>query len=146
MLEWFVPNSVMGPESLALLLFRIAIGTAFLLHGRRKLKHPTDWMQEEGAPPSPPQVQYFAALTEFSCGAGYLLGLFSPLAAIGMLLTMAGAILTVHIPKHNPFVNSPGKPSAESSIVYAAAAILLLVVGPGTYSVDQLWTSIAVSL
>jgi uncharacterized membrane protein YphA (DoxX/SURF4 family) len=60
-----------------------------------------------------------------------------------MMMMMAGAFLTVHLPAHNPFVDSPGKPSAESCIIYAAAAILLLLMGPGKYSVDQLWTSIA---
>jgi putative oxidoreductase len=141
-LKWFIPNPVQGTEALGLLLFRLVIGTAFLLHGRRKLKHPTNWMQLEGTPPAPPAVQFFAALAEFGSGTGYLLGLLSPLAAIGVLMTMTGAALKVHIPNHSPFVDSPGKPSAESSIIYAAAAILLLLMGPGKYSIDQLWTSV----
>jgi putative oxidoreductase len=140
MLNWFIPNPVQGTEALGLLLFRLVIGSAFLLHGRRKLKHPTNWMQLEGTPPGPPAVQFFAALVEFGSGTGYLLGLLSPLAALGMLMTMTGVFLEVHIPNHNPFVDSPGRPSAESSIIYAAAAILLLLMGPGKYAIDQLWT------
>jgi putative oxidoreductase len=143
MLEWFIPNPVQGAGALGLLLLRFVIGSGFLLHGRRKLKHPTSWMQEEGTRPSPPAIQFLAALIEFLSGIGYLLGLLSPLAAIGMLLMMAGAIFTVHIPEHNPLVDSPGRPSAESCIIYAAAAILLLLMGPGKYSIDQLWTSMA---
>jgi putative oxidoreductase len=143
MLRWFMPSPVQGPQALALLLFRLAVGSGFLLHGRRKLKHPTNWMQEEGTPPGPPAVQVFAALVEFGSGIGCLLGLLSPLAAIGMLLMMTGAAIKVHIPNHSPFVDSPGKPSAESCIIYMAAAILLLLMGPGKYSIDQLWTSMA---
>jgi putative oxidoreductase len=146
MLEWFVPSPLQGTGALGLLLFRLVIGSGFLLHGRRKLKNPTSWMQQEGTPPGPPAIQFLAALVEFLAGTGYLLGLLSPLAAIGMLLTMAGALLKVHIPNHNPFVDSPGRPSAESCIIYAAAAILLLLMGPGKYSVDQLWTSIVATI
>jgi putative oxidoreductase len=146
MLKWFIPNPVHGTEALGLLLFRLAIGSGFLLHGRRKLKHPTNWMQQEGTPPGPPAVQFFAALVEFGSGAGCLLGLLSPLAAIGMLMILTGAMLTVHIPNHSPFVDSPGKPSAESCIIYMAAAILLLLVGPGRYSIDQLWTSMVATV
>jgi putative oxidoreductase len=146
MLKWFIPNPVQGTPALGLLLFRLVIGSAFLLHGRRKLKTPTNWMQQEDTPPSPPAVQFFAALAEFGSGTGYLLGLLSPVAAIGMLMSMTGAMLKVHIPNHSPFVDSPGKPSAESSIIYAAAAILLLLMGPGKYSIDQLWTSMVLSL
>jgi putative oxidoreductase len=142
MLKWFIPSPLQGTHALGLLLFRLVIGSAFLLHGRRKLKHPRDWMQQEGTPPSPPAIQFVAALAEFGSGTGYLLGLFSPLAAIGILMSMTGAFLKVHIPNHSPFVDSPGKPSAESSIIYAAAAILLLLMGPGKYSIDQLWTSL----
>jgi putative oxidoreductase len=143
MLKWFIPNPIQGAEALGLLLFRLVIGGGFLLHGRRKLKTPTTWMQQEGTPPSPPAVQVLAALAEFGSGAGYLLGFLSPLAAIGMLMSMTGAFVKVHIPNHSPFVDSPGKPSAESSVIYAAAAILLLLMGPGKYSLDQLWTSAA---
>jgi putative oxidoreductase len=142
MLKWFIPNSVQGTEALGLLLFRLVVGSAFLLHGRRKLKHPTNWMQQEGTPPSPPAIQFVAALAEFGSGTGYLLGLLSPLVAIGMLMSMTEAFLKVHIPNRSPFVDSPGKPSFESSIIYAAAAILLLLMGPGKYSIDQLWTSL----
>jgi putative oxidoreductase len=143
MLKWFIPGPLQGTQALGLLLFRLVIGSAFLLHGRRKLKHPTNWMQQEETPPSPPAVQYVAALAEFGSGTGYLLGLLSPLAAIGMLMSMTGAALKVHIPNHSPFVDSPGKPSAESCVIYAAAAILLLLMGPGKYSIDQFWTAMA---
>jgi putative oxidoreductase len=143
MLKWFVPNVIQGTGAFGLLLFRLAIGSGFLLHGLRKLKQPTNWMQAEGAPARPPAIQFFAALTEFGCGIGYVLGFFSPFVAVGMLMTMTVAILTVQIPNHNPFVDSPGKPSAESTIIYAAAAMLLLLLGPGKYSADQLWTSMA---
>jgi putative oxidoreductase len=142
MLRLLTPPPVHGTGAIGLLLFRIVIGGGFVLHGLRKLKRPTTWMQAEGTPPDAPLVQYVAVLVEFGSGAGYLLGLFSPLAAIGMLMTMIGAIIKVHIPDRNPFVAAPGKPSAESCVVYAAAALLLLLVGPGEYSLDYLWMSI----
>jgi putative oxidoreductase len=143
MLEWFIPKPVPSFSAFGLLLFRLAIGSGFLLHGLRKLKNSTSWMQQEGTPPAPPAIQRFAAVVEFMSGIGSLLGLFSPLASIGILMIMTGALLRVHLPEHNPFVDSPGRPSAESCVIYMAAAALLLALGPGRYSVDQLWTSMA---
>ena len=142
MLRLLIPPFVHGTAAIGLLLFRIVIGGGFVLHSFRKLRRPTTWMQAEETPPDAPLVQFVAALIELGSGAGYLLGLFSPLAAIGMLMTMTGAIIKVHIPDRNPLVAAPGRPSAESCIVYAAAAVLLLLVGPGVYSADYLWTSI----
>jgi putative oxidoreductase len=144
MLRLLTPPLVHGTGAIGLLLFRIVIGGGFVLHGIRKLKHPTTWMQAEGTPPDGPLIQSVTALTEFGSGAAYLLGLFSPLAATGMLLTMIGAIIKVHIPKRSPFVAAPGQPSAESCVVYAAAALLLLLIGPGEYSLDHLWMSITI--
>jgi putative oxidoreductase len=142
MLRSWLPSFVHGAGAIGLLLFRIVIGGGFVLHSLRKLKHPASWMQAEGTPPDAPLVQSVAAFTEFGSGTGYVLGLFSPLAAVGMFMTMIGAIIKVHIPNHSPLVAPPGQPSAESCILYAAAALLLLLAGPGVYSLDHLWISV----
>jgi putative oxidoreductase len=50
---------------------------------------------------------------------------------------MVGALLLVHFPQGHPFV-SMGGPSYELAIVYLVAALSLIILGPGTWSVDAL--------
>jgi putative oxidoreductase len=136
------PQFVQGPGAIGLLLFRLILGTGFVLHSLPKLKHPTRWMEAEGTSPSNPALQVIAALTEFASGMGVLLGLFTPLACLGMFGTMIGAVVKVHIPQRHSFIGPPGTNTAESCVNYAAAALLLFLLGPGQYSIDKIWIGI----
>ena len=51
---------------------------------------------------------------------------------------MATAAAMVHIPKGDPFVNLKGGSSWELAAVYFAVAVAVLLVGPGTISLDHL--------
>jgi putative oxidoreductase len=142
MFNILLPQFVQGQGAIGLLLFRLVLGIGFVLHGWPKLKHPTRWMEAEGTPPSIPAVQLIAAFTEFSSGLGFLLGLFTPLACLGMLGTMIGAVVKVHLPQGHPFIGPPGTNTAESCVNYAAAASVVLLLGPGQYSMDRIWMGI----
>jgi len=137
-----LPQFVQGQGAIGLLLFRVILGTGFVLHSLPKLKHPTRWMEAEGTSPNIPAVQVIAAFTEFASGVGFFLGLFTPLACLGMLGTMIGAIVKVHIPQRHSFIGPPGANTAESCVTYTAAALLMLLLGPGQYSMDRIWTGI----
>jgi putative oxidoreductase len=128
------PAFVRGPGAVGLLLLRVVVGAAFILHGWPKIQNPTGWMGPDADMPG--ALQALAAVAEFGGGAALLLGLLTPLAALGIAGTMATAIYKVHL--NDPFVGAPGKPSKELAAVYLAAAVLFLLFGPGVLSLDAL--------
>ena len=136
MFRWY-PAFVRGPGAMGLLLLRVAMGAAFVLHGWPKVQRPLDWMG--AAAPVPGVLQALAAVAEFGGGIALILGLLTPLAALGIACTMATALGMVHVPMKHPFVAAaPGQPSGEPAVVYLAAALLFLLLGPGALSLDAL--------
>ena len=123
-------------QSLALLVFRLVFGAAFMLHGWPKLQHATTWMDMMGKG-TPAVIQATAAFAECGGGVAVLLGLFTPLASLGIVVTMIGALAMVHLPAGHPFV-SMGGPSYEPALFYFVSALWLMVSGPGDFSVDAL--------
>lgn len=125
-----------GPRAVALLLLRLVVGTAFVLHGWPKIQHPMNWMGPEA--PIPGFLQLLAAVSEFGGGLAWIFGALTPIFSLGILGTMAFATFMVHVRMGHPFVAAkPGGPSYESALGYLAIAVLLLVVGPGRLSVDS---------
>jgi putative oxidoreductase len=123
-----------GLGSVGLLILRVTVGTAFLFHGWPKIQTPTHWMPAGAAVPGP--LQAAAAVAEFGGGIGLILGLLTPLACLGIAGTMAFAIVMVHIRAGQPFVDPKGGPSWELAAAYLASVILILLIGPGRYSLD----------
>ncbi len=121
--------------SLGLLAFRLVVGSAFILHGLPKMQNAFTWM---GDGPIPGIVQALAAFSEFGGGIALLLGLLTPLASLGLIGTMLGALFLVHVPSGHPFVNSGEGPTYELALVYLAASLLLLLSSPGKFSLDYL--------
>lgn len=114
--------------SVALLLLRIIVGVAFILHGQGKIVNAFGWMGPDA--PVPGFLQALAALAEFGGGIALILGLLMPLASLGLVITMAVAAL-VHIQKGDGFVQG-----YELAAVYFFISLLFLLVGPGKYSAD----------
>lgn len=121
--------------STALLLLRLVVGAAFVLHGWGKIQNPMGWMGPQA--PVPGVFQLLAAIAEFGGGIGLILGLITPLAALGIACTMAVAVLTHLTVMKDPFVNATGGSSYELASVYLSISILLLMVGPGRFSLDS---------
>jgi putative oxidoreductase len=122
--------------STALLLVRLVMGVAFILHGWPKIQKPTSWMSSMPDPP-PGFLQALAAIFEVAGGALLALGLFTRAAALAIAAVMVGALALVHIPKGDPFV-SPGGPSSELASVYLAVSLLIAAMGAGAYSLDAI--------
>lgn len=118
--------------SLGLLIIRVVTGLAFIQHGWPKIQNPFGWMGP-GAP-MPGFLQALAALAEFGGGLAWILGLVTPLASLGILCTMAVAMWT-HIGRGDPWVGTGG-PSWELAFAYLTVAALLLLAGPGRFSLD----------
>lgn len=121
--------------STALLLLRLVAGVAFILHGWGKIQTPLTWM---GPGTVPGFLQLLAAVSEFGGGIAIILGLLTPLACLGNIFTMMGAIYFHAIVRGDPFV-SKGGGSYELATVYLVIFILLLISGPGAYSLDRVF-------
>ncbi len=139
MVRFIYPEFVRGRGAVGLLLLRVAVGAAFVFHGWYKITSPggmTAWMPPQA--PVPGFLQAAAALSEFLGGIGLVLGLLAPLASFFLSCTMIVAILTFHLPRHDPFVSPMGGESWELAAAYLAAALAVLLAGPGRLSLDYL--------
>ncbi len=133
------PRFVKGPGAFGLFVLRAVAGSAFVLHGSSKIRDPFHWMEAAQLPnPAPAVLQALAAVAEFGGGFALILGLFTPIAALGIAGTMVVALATVHLPHGDPFVGLPSKPSFETAAGYLAVMIVLLLLGPGALSFDFL--------
>lgn len=136
-MRWIFPRFLGGGSAVALLLVRLVMGAAMILHGWPKMQNPTGWMQAFGMPPAPAALQVMAALAEVGGGALLILGLLTPLAALAIIGQMIGALVIVHLPNGDPFVNASGA-SYELALVYLVLALQFLLIGPGKLSIDYL--------
>lgn len=118
--------------SLGLLVVRIAMGIAFILHGWPKIQNAFSWMGPDS--PIPGIFQGLAAFSEFAGGIALILGLFTSLNAIGLMITMTVAAF-YHISKGDPFVGHGG--SWELAGIYWTLSFLFLLTGPGYFSLDR---------
>jgi putative oxidoreductase len=86
----------------------------------------------------PGLLQACAALSEFGGGALWVLGLLTPLACLGLLVTMSVAVMT-HMGHGDPFVRMDGPgPAYELAAAYLSVSLLLLFAGPGRFSIDAI--------
>jgi putative oxidoreductase len=120
----------------ALLLLRLVAGLAFMFHGWGKIQHPFEWMGPDAFAPG--FLQGLAALSEFGGGLAWVLGLLTPLASLGIACTMTVALWFHAIQRGDPFVpTGPGVPAYELAALYFCLALLLIVLGPGRFSLDR---------
>lgn len=124
------PYSLPKGVSVALLLLRIVMGVAMIMHGWGKIQTPFDWMGPEA--PVPGFLQLLAALSEFGGGFALLLGLLTPVAMFGLACTMAVAVHTHAVIKGDPFIGG-----YELALVYLVLAVVFIIVGPGKFALDN---------
>lgn len=118
-----------------LLAVRLSAGVALTWHGIGKFGSEagwTNWMGPEAAFPA--WAQGVAAVTETLGGLGLAVGFLTPLASLGVLAVMGGA-LHFHITRGDPYVSSTGS-SWEYPALLLAVALLALLAGAGRLSLD----------
>jgi putative oxidoreductase len=131
-----------------LTIARILLGVVFFAHGAQKL---LGWFGGPGFRATmrgmqehlhlPAILAFIAIATEFFGGAALIVGFFSRIAAVGIGVTMAMAILMVH-GRYGLFLNWVGDREGhgfEYHLLAIALAILIIVRGAGAVSLDGLF-------
>lgn len=134
LLDLAFPEAPSARVSAGLLFLRVYAGLALMQHGQSKIANPLHWMDRSADAP-PAFLQLLAAVSEYLGGLALALGLVTPLAALGVACTMAYATW-VHVSRGDPFVGRPA--SFEPALGYFVTALLLLLAGPGSYSLDAM--------
>ena len=124
------PNSLPKSASIGLLLVRLLMGIALIMHGWGKIQTPFGWMGPDA--PVPGILQFLAALSEFGGGIALVLGLLTSVAMLGLFFTMAVAVHMHAVIKGDPFVGG-----YELAALYLVLAVMFIMVGPGKYAIDN---------
>jgi putative oxidoreductase len=119
---------------LAALVARLVLGIIMVVHGFEKIFHRgalyqfTQFVAHLGLPA---WLGYVAAFTEFFGGVLLILGLLVHIAALGIAIDMAVAILKVHL--HHGLTGPGGM---EFPLACFALAVVLIGTGPGFVAAD----------
>jgi putative oxidoreductase len=118
---------------LASIILRLAIGSSFMIHGYPKLgkqEQGKNWMKSMGLPTA---MIPFAGVVEFFGGLGLILGILTPiiafLAALWMLSTTWLSVTKIKKKYAGGY---------EIDITLLLAALALVLIGGGTFSIDHL--------
>lgn len=125
---------------LGLLVLRLALGALFLAHGAQKLFGAFGGPGSEGFAQALEKMGYQQApvlsmvtgVTEFGAGALLVLGLFTPLAAAGILGVMANVVFSK---LGAGFFETSG--GFEFQAMLGAVALGLMFTGPGRVALDN---------
>lgn len=119
-----------GAFNFAMLLLRVALGGLMMKHGYDKLVHFGEYKAKFinfmgiGATAS----LSLTVFAEFFCALFIMIGLFTRLAAIPLIIAMSVALFKAH--------NADLLGEGEMATLYLAGFVTLLIVGPGKISVD----------
>ncbi len=121
-----------GAFNAAILLLRLGIGILMMAHGYDKLihfsKYQAGFMNFLGMGST--MSLALVVFAEFFCSMFLILGLFTRLAAIPLLIATFVMVFKVH----NREIFGDG----ETATLYLTAYLVLLLVGPGRISVDSM--------
>lgn len=121
-----------GAFNTAMLLLRLTVGILMMMHGYDKLKNfatlEPKFMNFMGIGSSLSLALLIFA--EFFCSMFLILGLFTRLAAIPLIIATCVMVFKAH----NADVFGDG----ETATLYLASYVVLLLVGPGRVSVDSM--------
>ena len=138
----------LGIQGYTLLALRVSFGILFILHGYPKVTHLEIWSK---ALKMPIFLCFLSAYSMFLGGFCLIAGFLTPLVCLTLICSMAFA-LVLEITQGLPFVapdpylipagdyeGPDGKgepPSQEKAFVFNLVLIVLMIFGPGAYSID----------
>ena len=125
---------VTGYENIGMLLLRLVLALVFLVHAYPKLTNPS--AMSKGMKWSTSLV-FLLGLLEFLSALSVGLGFFTQVGSLGLVVVMIGALYYKTGKWKISFIgkNTTGW---EFDLVILAAAIALLALGAGAYSIDAL--------
>ncbi|CAH1208042.1 Putative oxidoreductase MhqP [Paenibacillus plantiphilus] len=124
---------------IGLLIVRLVIGLLFIGHGAQKmfgwfggygLKGTGGWLESIGVKPGV-LMAFMVALFEIVGGLSFALGLWLPVGAALIIITMIGGIVTVH-GKNGLWATANGY---EYNVVLIAIAVGVALIGAGEYAI-----------
>ena len=133
-------------DDFGLTVIRLVLGAVMFAHGAQKMlgwfggygfSGTMGFFENQMHVPAP--LAFLAIAAEFFGGIGLLLGLFGRVAAFGVAVNMAVAILTVHLP-NGFFMNWAGTQKGEGyeyHLLVLAITAVIMVKGSGALSVDR---------
>jgi putative oxidoreductase len=125
----------------AVVLVRLAVGGVFVSEGLQKFIFPIELglgrFQKIGIP-APGFFAPFVGGVEVLCGLALLLGLFTRLAAIPLIIDMVVAIYTTKVPIYRSSGFWAMAHEARTDYTMILGCFFLLLVGAGSLSLDRL--------
>lgn len=122
-----------------LAILRIVLGIAFVVHGWSKLSGGVGgvggFFGSLGIP-APALMAWVVTIVELVGGLLLIVGALTQIVGILLALNMLGAILFAFLMRGAPFIEN-GAITWEKEAVFAAAALCLVLAGPGAWSVDD---------
>ena len=129
----------MQKQSIGLLLLRVLVGWVFLSEGIQKFLFPAALGPGRFAKigiPAPSLTAPFVGIVEVVCGALLLLGLFTALAAVPLLIDILVAIATTKIPMLLKQGFWAAMHEARTDFCMTLGLVAILCLGPGLLSLD----------
>ncbi len=133
-------------DDTAALVLRVMLGLVFFPHGAQKL---LGWFGGHGFSGTmgfftgqlgiPALFAFLAIIAEFFGALGLIVGLFTRVAALGIMSVMLVAVPMLHA-KHGFFMNWFGNQAGEGfeyHLLVIAMAAALIIRGGGTWSADK---------
>src|SRR5271165_6381221 len=135
------------PNDYVLTILRLILGIVFFAHGAQKM---LGWFGGYGFTGTmgfftqkmgiPAPLAFLAICAEFFGGLGLIVGLFSRIAAFGIIINMLVAIFTVHH-VNGFFMNWTGQQKGEGfeyHLLVIALGIVVMLKGAGALSLDRM--------
>lgn len=120
-------------------LIRFLVGLVFFLEGIKKFLFAAQWGAGRFARigiPHPQTLAPFVGFVEIVCGFLLLMGLFTRLAAIPLIVVISVAIASTKIPILMKMGFWPMEAEARTDYAMLLGLLFLLVVGAGINSID----------
>lgn len=148
LLSGLYPPFIDGAQGYMLLAFRAVVGFLFILHGLPKIKNLQTWSAALGAPLP---LCFLSAGFMIAGGLGLIVGLLTPFASLSILVSMVYALvlevidgLPIVAPDpyelgeyyEGPNGDKGEPPSMEKALIFSVMLVLIIVFGPGAYSID----------
>ena len=136
-----MPNPVLDTNApRATILVRLLVGGVFLAEGIQKFLFPAALGVGRFIKIGIPAPQFFApfvGVVEILCGALLIVGLFTRLATIPLIIDISVAIVTTKIPMLSRAGFWATVHEARTDYCMLLGLVFLLLVGSGPFSIDQ---------